>query len=97
MAAPAESATGTRSGRSRAVSLETPGLTASPDALTERTGRNLMESGLPVPALGLAQEGSEDGGRNKQIRQLGLPMQHLISPVDNRTPDAPKYRDRDET
>ena len=40
-AALAERATGARSGRSRAVSLETPGLTASPDALSdERIGRS---------------------------------------------------------
>ena len=40
-AAQAERVTGSRSGRSRAVSLETPGLTASPDALSdERIGRS---------------------------------------------------------
>jgi hypothetical protein len=40
----AERVTGTRSGRSRAVSLETPGLTASPDALSdERIERSFTD------------------------------------------------------
>src|SRR5688500_10632689 len=80
----AASATGARSGRSRAVSRDArvPGLSTWPDALSdERIGRSFTLSCLPVPAFGLAEEGGEYGGRNEQIRELCLPMQHLFSPV----------------
>ena len=42
----------------------------------------LHVSDLPVPALGLAKERGKDGGSDEQVRQLRLPVQHLISPVD---------------
>ena len=76
-AAQAERVTGSRSGRSRAVSLET---LASPHHLmrSRTSGLPELHALLTSASLGFAEERRDDSGRNQQASQLRLPMQHLI-------------------